>query len=158
MHFSKGKAHDHAATECHGRCWTNAQLLHKWKVLPAREEMAIRRIKWWQAMTESQPRTPADNAAIPAQFPVGPQTFTSEGALAHTANPFAFAFSEDLRLFAGLSGTEDFFELLVAKHFSVVSIFDDEDVRDSIQRTDFKLMRTAAFSNQTLWNHTTLGS
>ena len=34
----------------------------------------------------------------------------------------------------------------------MVSIFDDEDVRDSFQRTDFKLMRTAAFSNQTLWD------
>ena len=30
------------------------------------------------------------------------------------------------------------------------SIFDDEDVRDSFQRTDFKLTRTAQFSNQTL--------
>ena len=34
----------------------------------------------------------------------------------------------------------------------MVSIFDDEDVRDSFQRTDFKLMRTAAFSSQTLWD------
>ena len=50
--LSKGKAHDHAATESHGRSWTNAQLLHKWKVLPARAEIAIRRVKWWQATTE----------------------------------------------------------------------------------------------------------
>ena len=61
------------------------------------------------------------------------------------------AFSEDLHLFAGLSGTEDFFEQWEDKQFSVVSIFDDEDVRDSFQRTDFKLMRTAAFSNKTFW-------
>ena len=31
---------------------TDAQLLRKWKVLPARAEIAIRRVKWWQAMTE----------------------------------------------------------------------------------------------------------
>ena len=59
------------------------------------------------------------------------------------ANPFAVAFSEDLHLFAALSGTEDFFELWEATHFSVVSVFDNEDVRDSFQRTDYKLMRTA---------------
>ena len=37
----------------------------------------------------------------------------------------------------------------------MVSIFDDEDVRDSFQRTDFKVMRTAAFSNKTLWDSLT---
>ena len=42
-----------------------------------------------------------------------------------------------------------------AKHFSVVATFDDEDVRDSFQRADFKLMRTAAFTNQTLWDTST---
>ena len=51
-----------------------------------------------------------------------------------------------------LSGTEDFLELWEEKQFWVVSIFDDEDVRDSFHRTDFKLMRTAAFSNKTLWD------
>ena len=69
---------------------------------------------------------------------------TAEGSLSPTANRFAVAFSEDLHLFAGLSGTEDFFELWEEKQFSVVSIFDDEDARYSFQRTDFKLMRTAA--------------
>ena len=38
-------------TERHGRSWTNGQLVHRWKVLPARAEIAIRRVKW-QAMTE----------------------------------------------------------------------------------------------------------
>ena len=56
-----------------------------------------------------------------------------------------------MHLFAGLCGTEDF-ELWEEKQFSVVSIFDDEDVRDSFQRTDFKLMRTAAFSQKALWD------
>ena len=50
-------------------------------------------------------------------------------------------FSEDLHLFAGTLGGKTLF-----------CGFDDEDVRDSFQRTDFKLMRTTAFSNQTLWN------
>ena len=45
--LSKGRAYDSSATESHGRSWTNAQLLHKWKVLPARAEIAIRRVKWW---------------------------------------------------------------------------------------------------------------
>ena len=62
------------------------------------------------------------------------------------------AFSEDLHLFAGLSGTENFFELWEEKNFSVVSIFDDEDVGDAFQRTDFKLLRTAAFTNRKLWD------
>ena len=62
------------------------------------------------------------------------------------------AFSDDLHWFEGLSGREDFFEIWEGKHFSVVSIFDDEDVRDAFQRTDFKLMRTAAFSNRKLWD------
>ena len=83
----------------------------------------------------------ADNGGnIWRQLPDGLHTTTSEGVLAPTGNPFAVAFSEDVHLFAGLSGTEDFFEL-----------FDDEDARDSFHRTDFKLMRTAAFSNKTLW-------
>ena len=80
------------------------------------------------------------------------QTLTAERFLAPTANPFGVAFSEGLHLFAGLSGTEDVFELWEAKHFSVVSTVDDEDVRDSFLRADFKRMRTAAFSNQTLWD------
>ena len=36
--------------------------------------------------------------------------------------------------------------------FSVVAVFDDEDVRDAVQRTDFKLLRSAAFSIQILWD------
>ena len=115
--LSKGKAHDHAATESHGRSWTNAQLLHKWKVLPARAEIVIRRVKWWQATTEHNHAHLQTMAAIWRQLPDGPQTLTLEGVSAHTANPFAVAFSEDLHLFAGLSGTEDFFELYEAKEF-----------------------------------------
>ena len=50
--LSKGRAYDSTAIESHGRSWTNAQLFDKWKVLLARSGIAIRRIKWWQAMTE----------------------------------------------------------------------------------------------------------
>ena len=50
--LSKGRAYDSAATESQVRSWTNAQLLHKWEVLPARAEIPIRRVKWVQAMTE----------------------------------------------------------------------------------------------------------
>ena len=65
----------------------------------------------------------------------------------HSANSFAIAFSEDLLLFTGLSATEDVFELWEAKTlFLWCPIFDDEDARDPFQRTDSKLMRTAAFS------------
>ena len=150
--LSKGRACDIAATESHGRSWTNAQLLHKWKVLPARAEIAIRRVKWWQASTEHDHAHLQTMAAIWGQRPGEAQTLTAEGSQSPPANLFAVAFSEDPHLFAGLSGTEDFFELWEEKQFSVVSIFDDEDVRDSFHRTDFKLMRTAAFSNKTLWD------
>ena len=89
VHPSRGKAYDLAATESHGRSWTNVQLLHKWKVLPARAEIAIRRVKWWQAMTEHNHAHLQTMAAILGQLPDGPQTLTSEGVPAHTANPFA---------------------------------------------------------------------
>ena len=91
-------------------------------------------------------------AAAWGQVPGEASTLTDEGSLSPTAKTFAVAFSEELHLFAGLSGTEDFFELWEEKQFSVVSISDDEVVRDSFQRTDFKLMRTAAFSKKTLWD------
>ena len=90
-------------------------------------------------------------AAVWRQLPGEATTLTDEGALYPTANPFAVAFFEDLHLFAGLSGAEDFFELW-RKTILMISIFDDEDVGDSFQRTDFKLVRTAAFSNKTLWD------
>ena len=50
--LSKGKAYNRASPEKHGRSGANAQMLHKWKVLPARAEIAIKRVKWWQAVTE----------------------------------------------------------------------------------------------------------
>ena len=112
---SKGKADDHVATESDGRSWTNVQLFHKWKVLSARAEIAIRRVKLWQAMTEHNHAHLQTMAAIWAQLPDGPQTLTSEGVLVYTTNPVAVASSEGLHLFAGLSGTEDFFELWEAK-------------------------------------------
>ena len=80
---------DYAATESHGRRRTNAQLLHEWKVLPARTEIAIRRVKWWQAMMEHSHAHLQTMAAIWRQLPVEPQTLTAEGVLAPTANPFA---------------------------------------------------------------------
>ena len=69
------------------------------------------------------------------------------------SNPCTVVFSEDLHLFAGLFGTEDFFERWEEKQFSVVSIFDDEHVRDYFQRTYFNFMRTASFSNEALFGH-----
>ena len=132
--LSNCKAYEIAPNERHGRSWTNDQLLHKWRVLPARTEIAIRRVKWWQAMTEHNHAHLQTMAAIWGQLPDEAPTLTTEGSLAPTANPFAVAFSEDLHLFAGLSGTEDFFELWEEKNFSVISIFDDEDVRDAFQR------------------------
>ena len=71
--LSKGKAHDRAATESH------SQLLQKWKVLPARAEIAIRRVKWWQAMTEHNHAHLQTMAAIWEQLPDGPQTLTTAG-------------------------------------------------------------------------------
>ena len=59
-----------------------------------------------------------------------------------------------LRRLASVCGTVrhvGFHRIVGGQTISVVSIFDDEDVRDSFQRTDFKLMR-AAFSTQTLWD------
>ena len=57
------------------------------------------------------------------------------------------------------AGTEVFFFFVTweAKRFSVVSVFDDEGVRDTYHRANFKLMRTA-FTNQTLWDTLTDGT
>ena len=78
--------------------------------------------------------------AIWGHLPDEAQTLTAESVLALTANSFVKTLSEDLDLFLELSSTVDFFELWEAKLFSLVSIFDDEHVRDSFQRADFKLM------------------
>ena len=110
--FSKGRAYDSSATESHGRSWTNAQLQHKWRVVPTRAEIAIRRIKWWQAMTEHNSAHLQTMAAIWGQLPGEAQTLTAEGSLSPTVRPFAVAFSEDLHLFAGLSGTEGFLRIM----------------------------------------------
>ena len=80
-------------------------------------------------------------AAVWGQLPGEVPTLTNEGSL-----------SEDLHLFCGAVWAEGFFGLWVGEQFSVVSIFDDEDVRDSFQ--DFKLMRTAAFSNKNAMERT----
>ena len=77
----------------------------------------------------AQPRTSPNNGSFMGTAPGEPPTLTDEGALSPTANPFAVAFSEDVHLFAGLSGTEDFFELW---EDSVISTFDGEDVGDSL--------------------------
>ena len=58
-------------------------------------------------MTEHNRTQPQTMAAVWGQLPGEATTLTAEGSLSPTANPFA----EDLHLFAGLSGTEDFFEL-----------------------------------------------
>ena len=100
----KGRAYDSTASESHVRSWT------KWRVLPAQAKIAIRRIKWWQAMTEHNRAHLQTIAAVWGQLPGEASTLTDEGSQLPTANPFAVAFSEDLHLIAGLSGTEDFFE------------------------------------------------
>ena len=134
--LSKGRAYDSAATESHGRSWTNAQLLHKWEVLPARAEIPIRRVKWVQAMTEHNHAHLQTNGGDLGTASRRGTNIDGRGFfLSSTANSFAVLLSGDLHLFAGLSGTEDFFELWVEKQSSVVSIFDDEDFRDSFQRT-----------------------
>ena len=62
-------------------------------------------------------------------------------------------------LLTGVSGTEDFFFFESGKKAILGgTTSDDEDVRDSFQRTDFKLVRTAAFSNKTLWDTLTSNS
>ena len=94
-----------------------------WKVLPARAGIAIRRVKWWQAMKEHNHAHLQTKSAIWGQLLGEAQPLTAEGSLSPKARPFVVAFSEGLRLFVGLSGTEDFFELWEKKHLSVVSFF-----------------------------------
>ena len=88
-------------------------------------------------------------AAILVQFLEETQTLTTEGFLsAPTANPFAVAFSDDLHLFAELSGTEDVFELWEAKTLFCGVHFRRRRQRLLSARADFKLMRTAAFQTK----------
>ena len=67
------------------------------------------------------------------------------------SNPCTVVVSEDLHLFAGLSGTEDFSTMGGKAINSLWYSFEEEHVRDYFQRTHFKLMRTASFSNETLF-------
>ena len=76
--LSKGEAYEIASNERHGRSWTNAQLLHKLRVLPTRAEIAIRRVKWWQAMTEHNHAHLLTMAAIWGQLPDESPTLTTE--------------------------------------------------------------------------------
>ena len=86
----------------------------------------------------AQPRAPTDNGGNMG-------TATRRGTNVHGRG-----FSDDLHLLEKLLGTEEFFELWEEKHFSVVSIFDDQDVRNAFQRTDFP---TTAFSNRKVVGH-----
>ena len=63
----------------------NAQLLHKWKVLPARAEIAIRRVKVVAGNVGTQPRTPANNGDNMERAPRR-ATNADDRRLAHTAN------------------------------------------------------------------------
>ena len=63
---------------------------------------------------------------------------------------YAAACSEDVHIFSGLSGMELWGCLLGCVHF-----FYDEEVSGAFQRTDFRLMRTAAFSQEASWESLT---
>ena len=58
--LSKGRAYDITAIEGHGRIWTNAQLLHKWKVLPRTSRDRNQKSKM-VAGNDGAPRTLTDN-------------------------------------------------------------------------------------------------
>ena len=66
-------------------------------------------------------------------------------------NLFAVTFCEDRHFSAGLSRTEDSIELGETQHFSGMIIFDDEDVRDSFQREDFRFTRITVSTNKTFY-------
>ena len=143
---------DSSANERRGRSLTNTQLLHKWRVLPARAEIAIRRIQRWQDMTKHNRAHLQAMTAIWGHLLGWVQTLSIEGYFHQQQIHAQWLFSADLLLFSGQSGTEDFFELQKAKLFYVVSIVDDEDVRDFSKRTNLELMREATFPHQTCWN------
>ena len=87
--LSKGKAYDRAATESHGRSWTNAQL---WKVLPARAEIAIRRVKVVAGNDGTQPRTPADNGGNMVTAPRRATNVDIRRCLSAHSKPFRSGF------------------------------------------------------------------
>ena len=68
------------------------------------------------------------------------------------SNPCTVVFSEDLHLFAELSGTEDF-STMGGKAILGGIHFDEEHVRDYFQRAYFNFMRTASFPNEALFGH-----
>ena len=147
--LSKGRAYDSAATESHGRSWTNAQILQV-EALPARAEIAIRRVKWWEAMTE---HNHADMQTMAAIW----ETASRRGTNVDGRRFFLRQQRTHLRLLS-LKTCTCLRGCLTRRIFSNSGrqsnspwypFFDDEDVRHFFQRTDFKLMRTAAFSNKT---------
>ena len=73
----KGKTYDSSTTRRHDRSSTNGHLHHKRKVLPAKAGIAIRRVRWWQAMTADNHAHLQTMVAIGRQLRDEAQTLTA---------------------------------------------------------------------------------
>ena len=89
---------------------SNQELFKRWKILPTKLEIAVRRAKWLANII----RFPADHRQLRIAVwgqPVGEKpTLSGEGKLEEHAIFLARAFERDLRLYEGISGTEGFFD------------------------------------------------
>jgi len=120
------------------------EVFRKWRILPTKVEVALRKVKWLQACLAN----PAPNEQVVAVVwgeVLGSRTLREDGSLAPDANPFAASFAESLEMFRGLGGTEDFFELWEECDKSRVELLcvQDSDVGDALCRMDVKILRAA---------------
>ena len=112
-------------------------------------------IHWWQAVTEHNHAHLQTMAAILGTAPrLGHKRWHQKVSWRTQQTVSQWRSLKTRACLRTLSGMEDFFELWEAKQFSVVSNFDDEDARDSFQRTDFKLMRTSSILQSNTMEHT----
>jgi len=137
----KGKAHSFVSGK-HTQL-TRLEVFRKWRILPTKVEVGLRKVKWLQACIARPIPNEQFVAAVFGEV-LGFHTLKQDGSLdAGVANPFALSFAESLEMFRGLSGTEDFFELWEECGRSWVELLcvPDSDVGDALCRMDVKILR-----------------
>ena len=126
------------------RQWSNQQLHEHWRIPPVSVEVAVRRVRWLQAMPRDELNHAQPHAAIFGRF-LGKEVLEEKGGLCEGANPFAVAFHRDVYLFEGVTGTEELFEALRRDGFQSLLVAQSE-ARDVFLGIDTSLLRAACWT------------
>eukprot|EP00959_Pyramimonas_sp_CCMP1952_P452272 9466289-Pyramimonas_sp.AAC.1 len=136
----------------HVKTMSNLELLREWKILPARGELAIRRIRWLQQMLRHRFANQQTLTALFGHLGGERPTLDLEGHLRPDANPWVLQLAANLEMYRGLSGTESFFEQWQDMNDSWFSIFEENsEPAHEFLRIDPSLLRAAAFTSKLTW-------